>query len=86
MTLLEGMERLRGEEEEHAFLGDRVKKNVEDISSNLESNLTNTILVIDNITSTQYVANQPSRRSSLKAMRQQCYASLPKTMQKGVLG
>jgi hypothetical protein len=84
MILLEGMERM-WEEEEHAFLGDRVEKNVEDTSSILESSLTNAILVIGNITGTQYVANQPSRRS-LKAVRQQCYATLLKTMQKGVLG
>jgi hypothetical protein len=78
------MERLR-REEEYAFLGDRVKKNVEDTSSNLKSNLTNTILVIDNITGTPDVANQPLRRS-LKAASQQSYASLPKTMQKSGAG
>lgn len=76
------MKRLRREEEEHAFLDDRFKKNVEDTSSNLKSNLTNIILVIDNITGTPYVANQPLRRSSLKAASQQSYASLPKTIQK----
>jgi hypothetical protein len=73
------MKRLR--REEHVFLGDTVKKNVEYTSSNLKSNLTNTILVIDKITGTPYVANQPLRRSSLKAARQQCYASLSKTME-----